>query len=255
MSRFIVVFVSRPNQSLKIGLADEKFLSLNSDLFCQISKCFHRVYIIYLAERQRTKKPKRKKTEGKGREGRPEAERGTHGSTLGWIRVGQSDSDNSDWWLRDRGKRRTGEYGKSSKDTWRAEKAKYEEELCHYNVLFILQITRGDSSAAISALSQRSYQIILLFDRTAVWTPSQLILMYCVLGFNLIQNHSGWSLKCQLGLIPGIKHTSATGRRFVMNHKAAAAATGVRCSVIVSHHANSSLCWMVAWRIERDYLC
>lgn len=166
-------------------------------------------------------------------------------------KVGQSDSDNSYWWLRDRGKRRTGEYGKSSKDTWRAEKAKYEEELCHYNVLFILQITHGDSSAAISALSQRPYRIILLFDRTAVWTPSQLILMYCVMGFNLIQNHSGWSLKCQLGLIPGIKYTSATGRRFVMNHKAA---SWVRCGVIVSHHANSSLCWMVAWKRERDYL-
>lgn len=70
---------------------------------------------------------------------------------------------------------------------------------------------------------------------TAVWTASQLILMYCIPGFHLIQNHSGWSLKCQLGLIPGIKHTSVTRRHFVLTflsreaeHRAV---TWVRCGV------------------------
>lgn len=81
---------------------------------------------------------------------------------------------------------------------------------------FTLRITNGNSSSAISAPSQWSNRIILRFNHTASWAASQLILMYCIPGFNPIQNHSGWSLKCQLGLIPGIKYTSVTRRHFVL---------------------------------------
>lgn len=159
---------------------------------------------------------------------------------------GQTKEDRRKW------KRKQRWHMESERD-WggRAEKAKNEEEVRHYNALFTLQITDGDSSSAISALSQWSNRIISLFNRTAVWTASQLILMYCILGFNLIQNHSGWSLKCQLGLIPGIKYTSVTRRQFVLTFLSRQAehrtVTWVRCGVTggtknVAHVTSTKLC-------------
>lgn len=121
-----------------------------------------------------------------------------------------------------------------------------------HSVLFILRITNGNSSSAISAPSQWSNRIILRFNHTAFWATSQLILMYCIPGFNPIQNHSGWSLKCQLGLIPGIKYTSVTRRHFVLvgfflffrRGAERRAATWGRCGITISHRTNPSLCLM-----------
>lgn len=121
------------------------------------------------------------------------------------------------------------------------------------SILFILCNTNGDSSSAISAPSQWSNRIILRFNHTAFWAARQLILMYCILGFNPVQNHSGWSLKCQIRLIPGIKYTSVTRRRFVLMYFSWAAehraASWGRRGVTASHYTNPSSCLMGAQRM------
>lgn len=54
------------------------------------------------------------------------------------------------------------------------------------SILSIQWITNDRGSSAISRPSQWSNRIILRFNCTASWAVSQLILMYCILGFNPI---------------------------------------------------------------------